>query len=160
MKVVLVTYRDDERKDFPLRPGKTLLGRQESCQLRIPTGDVSRKHCEIEVTDSTVKVRDLGSTNGTFVNGQRIGETTLKAGDRLGIGPVLFVVQVDGKPASIAPADVTVRPVKPSKPTPAVSSTEETDEVLDLDDLELELDNLLADDEDDDDEPQRKSKKK
>ena len=92
------------------------------------------------------------------MNGQRIGETTLKAGDRLGIGPVLFVVQVDGKPASIAPADVTVRPVKPSKPTPAVSSTEETDEVLDLDDLELELDNLLADDEDDDDEPQRKSK--
>lgn len=158
MKVVLVTYRDDERKEFPLRPGKTLLGRQDSCQLRIPTGDVSRKHCEIEVSDSNVKVRDLGSTNGTFVNGQRTGETALKAGDRLGIGPVLFVVQVDGKPASITPADVNVRPVKPSKPAPAVSATEETDEVLDLDDLELELDNLLSEDEDEDDLPPKGKK--
>jgi predicted component of type VI protein secretion system len=61
---------------------------------------VSRKHCEINLDHEQVMIRDFGSRNGTFLNGQRIEEASAKAGDLLQIGPVQFVIQVDGQPAA------------------------------------------------------------
>jgi pSer/pThr/pTyr-binding forkhead associated (FHA) protein len=49
---------------------------------------VSRLHCQLSAAAGTLQVRDLGSTNGTFVNGKRITSCELQEGDRLGVGRV------------------------------------------------------------------------
>ncbi|NQZ95888.1 MAG: FHA domain-containing protein [Myxococcales bacterium] len=70
-----------------LRPDATLvIGRSRSCDLRLPTGDASRRHAEIIHSEGSYWVRDLASTNGTYVNGTRITEHSLAAGDRIEIG--------------------------------------------------------------------------
>src|ERR1700722_18220699 len=100
MKVVLFMFRPDgERRNFPIVRDMTVVGRREDCDLRIPLGDVSRKHCRFIKEPEAFRVEDLGSSNGTFHNGQRVQEATLGAGDTVQIGPVTFLVQIDGKPA-------------------------------------------------------------
>ncbi|MGF1634865.1 MAG: FHA domain-containing protein [Phycisphaerae bacterium] len=99
MQVALVMFRPNgQRRSFPLQRDVTVVGRREDCEFRIPLGEVSRKHCQIVSEDGTLRVEDLGSSNGTFVNGHRVQESELEAGDTLQIGPLLFVLQVDGKP--------------------------------------------------------------
>ncbi len=66
--------------------GKLLVGRSGRCDLRLPDVDTSRRHAEIVATDDGFVVRDLASTNGTFVNGERIAEYRLRPGDRIQIG--------------------------------------------------------------------------
>jgi pSer/pThr/pTyr-binding forkhead associated (FHA) protein len=90
---------DGERRSFPVSREMTIIGRREDCDLRIPLGDVSRKHCRMIREADSLRIEDLGSSNGTYVNGQRIQEAILQPGDTVRVGPVLFVLQVDGVPA-------------------------------------------------------------
>ncbi|MHC4294554.1 MAG: FHA domain-containing protein [Planctomycetota bacterium] len=104
MDVKLVMFKaDGQRKDFPVKGETTLIGRAQDCDLRIPLGSVSRKHCEMEVSGQDVRVKDLDSANGTYVNSTRVEEVVLGAGDRLVIGPVVFTLQIDGEPGEIEP---------------------------------------------------------
>ncbi len=74
-----------------LRPRNTVvLGRSRSCDLRIGGGDASRRHAEIRGDADGFLVRDLGSTNGTLVNGDRVGEHRLAPGDRIEIGATMI----------------------------------------------------------------------
>jgi predicted component of type VI protein secretion system len=78
---------------IPLPQGKFLVGREEDCHLRPNSDLVSRHHCVFTVDDFSVRLRDLGSTNGTFVNGERLkGAVMLKQGDRVLIGKLDFEV--------------------------------------------------------------------
>ena len=71
---------------------ETVIGRRQVCDLRIPSTDVSRRHCLLSMHDGCLNVEDLDSVNGTFVNGRRIGgRQIVMPGDRLQIGPVTFV---------------------------------------------------------------------
>jgi predicted component of type VI protein secretion system len=100
MQVVLVMFRaDGERRSFSIVRDMTVVGRREDCDLRIPLGEVSRKHCRLIKEGDTIRLEDLGSSNGTFHNAERVREATLAAGDTIQIGPVTFMVQVDGVPA-------------------------------------------------------------
>jgi pSer/pThr/pTyr-binding forkhead associated (FHA) protein len=102
MDVKLVMFKANaQRKDFPVVNKVTVIGRAEACDLRVPLLSVSRRHCELVVSDDGLRVRDLASSNGTYVNNQRINEADLKAGDRLVIGPIVFTVQVNGVPEEI-----------------------------------------------------------
>lgn len=103
MDVRLVMFKENgERKAFSLSGEKAIIGRQEDCDLRIPLGVVSRRHCELILGQDELVLRDLGSSNGTYVNNQRvIDETKIKPGDHLVVGPVVFTVQIDGKPAKL-----------------------------------------------------------
>jgi pSer/pThr/pTyr-binding forkhead associated (FHA) protein len=104
MDVKLVMFRPDgQRKDFPLRNPVTVIGRGDNCDLRVPVVSVSRRHCELTAAGSQAKVKDLASSNGTYVNNRRVNEAPLHAGDRLVIGPVVFTVQIDGVPEEIKP---------------------------------------------------------
>ena len=99
MDIVLTMFTaDGERKRFPVNRDMTVIGRREDCDLRIPLSDVSRKHCRLVKEGDGVKVEDLGSSNGTFRNGERVQEAMLEAGDTIKVGPVKFVVQIDGVP--------------------------------------------------------------
>ena len=84
----------------------TVVGRREDCDLRIPLGEISRKHCRLVRDGDVLRLEDLGSSNGTFHNGERIQESILSAGDTIQIGPVVFVLQLDG-----VPADEDLQPV-------------------------------------------------
>jgi predicted component of type VI protein secretion system len=115
MQVVLVMFRaDGERRSFSLPRTVTVIGRREDCDLRIPLGDVSRKHCRFIADNDTLKVEDLGSSNGTFHNGVRIQEAIVNAGDNVQVGPVMFVVQIDG-----VPADEEIQPPAAGAPAAA-----------------------------------------
>lgn len=149
MKVVLVMFKDDERRDFALEEGKSVIGRRQDCDLRVPTLDVSRRHCEIEVSGNEILARDLGSSNGSYANGKRFAEVKLNAGDHLTVGPVTFVVQVDGEPAQINADDVKGTPAAAAEAVDTKnkrSSTEDqdTEELLDLDDLDFDDDDPMS----------------
>ena len=75
---------------------ETLIGRSPECNLRIASGQVSRKHCLIRVADDRVSVRDLGSAYGTRLNGQAIAtevDVPVAPGSTLVVGPLKFIVQ-------------------------------------------------------------------
>jgi predicted component of type VI protein secretion system len=115
MQVVMVMFRaDGERRSFSLTRDLTVIGRREDCDLRIPLGDVSRKHCRVVRSGDTVSIEDLGSSNGTFVNGQRISETVVAPGDTIQVGPVVFCVQIDGVPAEEDMAPIFSAPPEPA----------------------------------------------
>ncbi len=81
---------------FPLRQGQTLIGRSPYCSLVISSGRVSREHAIVILTGSTLELEDLGSSNGTFLNGKKIQERReLALGDAIRIGTeFLEVVEV------------------------------------------------------------------
>lgn len=138
-----------------------VIGRKSSSDLRIPLTSVSRNHCEITVNGDRVQVKDLGSSNGTFHNSERVQEAHLSAGDELVIGPVVFTVVVDGVPDHIKPVrtilnssmagasaglDQTVESAPPAVDGPSgIDATEE----LDDDSALAALEAVSTDDEDD-----------
>jgi pSer/pThr/pTyr-binding forkhead associated (FHA) protein len=106
----MVMFRaDGQRRSFSVTRDITVIGRREDCDLRIPLGDVSRKHCRVLMDGDVIRVEDLGSSNGTFRNGERIQQAELGAGDTLQVGPVVFCVQVDGTPPEAELQPVTVQ---------------------------------------------------
>jgi pSer/pThr/pTyr-binding forkhead associated (FHA) protein len=71
----------------------TLFGRDEDCDVRLDHKSVSKLHCVIVKTDGVLLLRDLGSTNGTRVNGQRVRRAALLPNDALSIANVKYVVK-------------------------------------------------------------------
>lgn len=69
-----------------------LLGRRPDCDVVFGNTSVSRRHAQLRFRDGKWVLRDLGSTNGTTVNGVRVGRCELLPGDRLGLGEVLLTV--------------------------------------------------------------------
>ena len=98
---------------------KFMIGRADDCQLKSRNELISRYHCVLLTEEGYVGVRDLGSRNGVFVNGEKIDqETELRNGDRLTIGPLEFEVVVSvamsagKKPKVESIADVVARTVE------------------------------------------------
>lgn len=79
----------------------TLVGRQDGCDMRIQHKSVSKLHCIIARTDGLLLVRDLGSTNGTRVNGQRVRRAALLPNDNLAIAGFKYRIHLgpDEQPA-------------------------------------------------------------
>ena len=116
MDVNLVLFKKSgSRRDFRLPSNVTVIGRRQDCDLCIPLMVVSRKHCEINKVKGRLTIRDLGSSNGTYINGKRITEEAeVKPGDYLQIGPLAFGLQIDGTPEHIAvPDEMILHPPQP-----------------------------------------------
>ena len=67
-----------------------LIGRDEGCDVRILAKSVSREHCAIEERDGVLTLRDLGSTGGTFVAGNRIDTIPVRSGMEVAVGPAVL----------------------------------------------------------------------
>lgn len=100
---LVMVSADGTVKDLPAMHLPITIGRGEDTKLRIPLAAVSRKHCELLLVDDELMVRDLGSSNGTFVNRDRVKERELIPGDLLSVGPLVFVVKIDGYPKIVDP---------------------------------------------------------
>ena len=120
MDANLVLFKKDgSRKSFTLPSNITVVGRRHDCDLCIPLMVVSRRHCQLSLNNEALKIRDLGSHSGTFINGKRISETNVQAGDYITIGPLTFLLQIGGEPKKIVPP-------QPPKPTPPPKKSPET----------------------------------
>lgn len=90
-------------KTFPLR-GKTSLGRHSDNDIFVNVDGISRKHAAITVTADGLELEDMGSSNGTFVNGKEIHEKTpLKIGDEIKLDNIRFLIQSPGMQLSQKP---------------------------------------------------------
>jgi hypothetical protein len=116
---------------IPLNRRKFLIGREQDCQLRPNSEMVSRHHCVFSVDDYSVRLRDLGSTNGTLVNGERIRkDVVLAAGDIIVIGNLEFELVIRAGVTAVE-SDSAVLPAAPVA-TPVVSNedTQFTDKTV------------------------------
>lgn len=92
-------------RSIPINTKKFLVGREQDCHLRPNNDLVSRHHCVFIVDDFTVRLRDLGSTNGTRVNGELVrNERVLTDGDRITIGKLELEIVIREHAAVAAPA--------------------------------------------------------
>ena len=109
MHLFLEILKDGKPKQrIVVKDGESYIGRADDCKIRIPSSNVSRKHCKITLKDRLAFVVDLQSVNGTFVNGEKISKSTiLREGDILLVGPITFQVMV--------PTTVT-KPINPERP--------------------------------------------
>ncbi len=104
METSLILVRPgSQKREVPLKRERSVIGRRDDCQIRIPLGSVSRQHCELVNDGKSLSVRDLGSANGTWINQKKVVEQVLKAGDLLAVGPCVFVVKINGQPTQIDP---------------------------------------------------------
>ena len=103
----LISFGGEQRFDLP--PGRPLIvGRAVASDLPIFDPTISRRHAELMAEDEGVRVRDLGSSNGTFVNGVASGEGWLGANDTVAFGKVSFYVRA---------VELAVAPPSPRPPT-------------------------------------------
>jgi len=142
MKVQLIVVRGKpEGKVIPLAGPKFKIGRGETCHLRPNSEQVSREHAEFTIESSTVIVRDLGSRNGTLVNGKALTTEACKLKDRdlVQVGPLTFAVSIQDAPKSATKAATPpaaspaaaagVAPIK-GKPSPDDVPAEDIDSWL------------------------------
>ncbi len=118
-----------------LSDGILLIGREADCQVRLPCDFVSRHHCALQLADLTLRIRDLGSKNGTYVNGRRIGtsESILLQDDLVAVGTTSFLIDLvqqlvplpDTRLCDTGTVDADPAPPKPEE------KVQESDECVD-----------------------------
>ncbi len=119
MNASLVLLKENgSQKVFPLSGSTTVIGRRNDCDLFVPLASVSRKHCQLIHDKKTSTIQDLDSRNGTCLNGARIKDAAIRAGDTIEVGPLKFLFQVNGLPR-ITPKATTKISNSPQKQTQA-----------------------------------------
>jgi FhaA, N-terminal domain/FHA domain len=86
----------NDGRSYPLSIGSTVIGRGDQANLRLPDVGISRRHARLDYDGAQVVLTDLGSTNGSMVNGQRISAVALNPGDMVQIGTTTLTFRVDG----------------------------------------------------------------
>jgi len=104
-------------RSHELKVDKTTIGRVDDNTFPIAEASVSSHHCEVLLRGTDVVIHDLNSTNGTFINGERITESVLKPGQTLRLGQVELRLETEGSAAmSSAPAPASKPAAAPSTP--------------------------------------------
>ena len=97
-----------------LNVDKTTIGRVEDNTFQIADPSVSSHHCEVLLQGNEVLIRDLGSTNGSFINGEKISESILKPGQTLKLGQIELQLLTEGMPMPSAAAAPAPKPGAPA----------------------------------------------
>jgi len=120
-----------------------LLGRHGECDIQLNSRKVSRRHCCIAQVSDYIVVRDLGSTNGVRINGHRVLEGKLNAGDELTVGNFRYQVYLESV-SSNEDGSSRETPSKPKKQRAEESLLENADEPVPLDDATARAGKILA----------------
>ncbi len=91
----LASAGDGPQKRLKITRLSSLIGRNPACDFTIENGSISRQHCLLQITDRGLHVKDLGTTNGTKVNGIPLTEGYVNVGDKLMVGNLAFLVEKD-----------------------------------------------------------------
>jgi Protein of unknown function (DUF3662)/Inner membrane component of T3SS, cytoplasmic domain len=91
-----VRLMSNDGRAYPLSIGSTVIGRGDQANLRLPDVGISRRHARLDFDGTQVVLTDLGSTNGTMVNGQRVSAVALNPGDMIQLGTTTLTFRVDG----------------------------------------------------------------
>ncbi len=115
-------------KQVEVPEGTLTVGRAEDRDLIIASTRVSRQHCDMVNDQNRLVIRDNNSGNGTLVNGNRVSEQQLEPGDQVTIGPLTFLVEIDGvkekaAPAAPSAAPPAATPAPQAQPKPKKAST-------------------------------------
>ena len=114
----LVFLHEGKAIPYPVSPGDTVIGRHPDCDIQLQSNTISRRHAKITGDGSQFFVEDLGSGNGTFVNGQRIdAQTAIGNQDRVKFGPLLHRFECEAAAAAA-----------PRMPSPAPSAPQGFDD--------------------------------
>lgn len=93
----LIVRSSRGRRNVPLGQGPVTIGRHRGNVLRLGDDSVSRYHCVIERSGEVVTLRDLGSSNGTRVNGERVETAELRVGDVVRVGGASIELAMPGE---------------------------------------------------------------
>lgn len=109
MTELIIQTGKHQGKTIDLAGTDCIIGRHESCKIRIASEEVSKQHCRLKHKADGLYLKDLGSRNGTFLNDQPIAdEVKIKPGDLLRVGPMTFLIAqgkaVPAKAAAGSPA--------------------------------------------------------
>ncbi len=80
-------------EEIPLLKKRLLVGRRDGCDIALAFPNISGKHCELEFINGYWQIRDLGSANGTRVNGEKIDTKWLMPGDEVGFAKHFYTIQ-------------------------------------------------------------------
>jgi len=94
MATLTITSGAQSGRTIVLEPGTHGVGRAGDNQISLLEPSISSHHCELTVSEFGIGVLDLGSTNGTFINGERITKKTAQNGDTLRLGDIEFDVEL------------------------------------------------------------------
>ncbi len=86
----------DDGRNYPLSVGPTVIGRGDQASVRIADVNASRQHARLDYDGQRVTLTDLGSANGSLVNGRRVTEVALNPGDVIQIGSTRLTFRTDG----------------------------------------------------------------
>src|ERR671938_1972818 len=102
MVTLVLTEKGGESKQLSFDKDEVTLGRVQGNDIVLPKGNVSKRHCRILSHSGRYSVEDLKSTNGTYINGRKITETTPVSGaDKIYVGD--YIVKVEGAAVEVAP---------------------------------------------------------
>src|SRR4051794_15834890 len=104
MYKLMVIAGPNRGSSYAAQKGEISIGRQAGNVIVLQSSKVSKKHCMITISDEGVTVQDLGSSNGTFVNGTLTKHRKIKPGDRISIGEFVFELMETENKSMIAPA--------------------------------------------------------
>ena len=127
MKVRLVIQHQKANVKSVVLHSDAVIGRSTDCNLRLASGKISRKHCKLLINDDRVAIIDLGSSNGTYLNKQKLDanvETAISPGEQLSVGAVTFVVQYNDPSA-----ETQIRKNSPESETQSVSESPMNDDM-------------------------------
>lgn len=82
-------------KTYPV-PGAVVIGRQADCDISVPSEEISRRHAQVKPTADGLMVEDLGSANGTFINGKRVQTGLMRPGEELRLDTIRFMLVAPG----------------------------------------------------------------
>lgn len=103
-------------KTYPV-PGPVVIGRQQDCDISVPTEEISRRHAQVKPTADGLLVEDLGSANGTFINGKRVQTGLMRPGEELRLDTIRFLLVAPGMEMPATQRGATP-PVANGKPKP------------------------------------------
>ena len=123
--VLLVLIGGGERIAYPVMDGETLVGRSSAAAIRLSEPLVSSSHFKIVKRGSVFALVDLGSENGTYVNGVRVKEKELEQGAQIRVGPLTFYFAADGVEPEPGSAEL-IQPVQSPQRQPAPAAVDST----------------------------------
>ena len=125
MAKLVIQSAEQKGRSYELTVDKTTVGRVDDNTFQIADASISSHHCEILLRGTDVVIKDLNSTNGTYINDDKISESVLKPGQKLRLGQV--VLSLETGDSSSAPATA---PAAAAAPPPTGASRKQSDQTV------------------------------